>query len=411
LRELVGSAMLVETTNHNLDELSLFKASQALDGSTSVADTVEHGDSALAVLDDIRLLSEAEILEFDPSTVVLVEYDLVTENGGILSGCGLVPSYFNVSADKLDCSHLDSGGTGSGGKCEYLREVSNATDVASADSESVFQSFSESIDRCSVLEKSVITAVSQRPGDLVGGVSLIPLDLKLSVRISVGPGEIEGSDGGESKLLEESHLCGLSTDFASSNVGHGNSRPSSLVVSSASSENALSKGEVEGSLSPGSHGDSAGECKVKSVLGALGDGVELEVLTTNCDLVFADGRSLAIRSCPGESHSTRRSGHTTLDRVHLSRSGSIIESKDIRIRSESASIAGSHSETVLLRNVYFGNNDTDTAGLCLGLNSGEGAIRVSGVPEEFVLEDIPSTSRSGVEEFLVADLKVCAITF
>jgi len=184
-----------------------------------------------------------------------------------------------------------------------------------------------------------------------------------------------------------------------------------LVVSSASGVNAFSKGEVEGSLSPGSHGDSAGECKVKSVLGALGDGVELEVLTTNCDLVFADGRSLARRSFPGERHSTRRRGHTTLDRVHLSRSGSIIDSSYIRIRSESASIAGSHSETVLLRNVLFGKNDTDSASLCLGLNSGEGAIRVSGVPEEFVLGDLPSTSRSSVEEFLVADLKVSAITF
>lgn len=136
-RELVGSAMLVETTNHNLDELSLLEASQALDGSSGVSRCVEHGDSALAVLDDIGLLSEAVLLELDPSAVVLVEYDLVTENGGILSGCRLFPSDFNVSADKLDGSHLDSSGTGSGGKSEYLREVSISTDVSSADSESV----------------------------------------------------------------------------------------------------------------------------------------------------------------------------------------------------------------------------------------------------------------------------------
>lgn len=122
-------------------------------------------------------------------------------------------------------------------------------------------------------------------------------------------------------------------------------------MSSASGENAFSKLEVEGSLSPDSHRDSAAECKVKSVLVALGDGVPLEVLTTNCDLVFGDGRSNAVRSFPGESHSTRRSRHTTLDGVHLSRSRSVINTSCRRTLSEFASIASSHFETVLLRNV------------------------------------------------------------
>lgn len=183
-----------------------------------------------------------------------------------------------------------------------------------------------------------------------------------------------------------------------------------MVVSSASGVNAFSKLEVEGSLSPGSHGDSASECKVKSVLVALCNGVELEVLTTNSDLVFADGRSNAHRSFPGESHSTLSSGTTTLDGVHLFRSGSKVDSSFIRSRSERASIAGSHFESVLLSYIKFAKNDADFALCWLGLNSGVGASRVSGIPEEFVLEDVLSTSLFDVEDSLVADFKVALNT-
>lgn len=72
----------------------------------------------------------------------------------------------------------------------------------------------ESVDRSSVLEESVSTGVCQRPGDLVGRVSLIPLDLKLGIGISVRPGQVERSDSRESKFLKEGHLSGLATHFA-----------------------------------------------------------------------------------------------------------------------------------------------------------------------------------------------------
>ena len=68
----------------------------------------------------------------------------------------------------------------------------------SADSESILLSFFESIDGCSRLEESFSTAVGERPFDSQAWVSLVPLDFELSVRIVVGPGKIQRSNGRES---------------------------------------------------------------------------------------------------------------------------------------------------------------------------------------------------------------------
>jgi len=177
-RELVGSAMLVESTDHHLDECSLRKASQALDGSFLIGDGVKHRDGALAFLNDFGFLSEAVLLELNPRAVSLFEDNLVSEDGSVSSSLGFVPSDFDVSADKLDSSSVNSGRAGGSGEGEDLGEITSSTNVLSANSESVLLSFLETVDRSSVLEESVSAGVGQRPGDLVGGVSFIPLDLE-----------------------------------------------------------------------------------------------------------------------------------------------------------------------------------------------------------------------------------------
>lgn len=77
-RELVRSAMFVEASDHNLDGISFLESSEALDGSISISDRVEHGNRALAGLDDLGILSKAVLLEFEPRSVLLLENNLVS---------------------------------------------------------------------------------------------------------------------------------------------------------------------------------------------------------------------------------------------------------------------------------------------------------------------------------------------
>lgn len=86
------------------------------------------------------------LLEFNPRAVSLLEDDLVSEDGGVSSSLGFVPSDLDVSADESDSSSVNSGRAGGSGEGEDLGEVTSSTDVLSADSESVLLSFLETVD-------------------------------------------------------------------------------------------------------------------------------------------------------------------------------------------------------------------------------------------------------------------------
>ena len=213
--------MLVEATDHHLDEISLLESSEASDRAISIGNIIEHRNDTLAVLKHNRVFSKAVLLELEPRAITLLEYNLVSKDGCLSVGDRLIPSDFNVSADKFHNGSLDSRRTSGGGEGEDLGEVSSSTDVLSADSESVLFSFFESVNGCSRLEESV-NVVGQRPFDLLGWVSLVPNDFEFSILVVVGPGKIKRSDSGKSEFLKNSHSLGLSTDGASLDVGNGN---------------------------------------------------------------------------------------------------------------------------------------------------------------------------------------------
>jgi len=263
-RELVGSAMLVESTDHHLDEVSLDESGEALDGAISVGHFIEHGDNAFAVLDDLGVFTEAGLLEFEPRSVLLLEDNLVSEDGSASVSVGSIPSDFNVSSHKLDCSDIQSVRTGSGSEGENWGVIASSTDILSTDSESVLLSFFESENGGSIGVLSLSVILAERPFDSLSWVSLVPDDFEFSILVVVGPGEIEGSDCGESEFLEDSHGDGLSADGAAADVRDGNGRPSSLVVSSSSSVDHFSDREFERLSLEDAHGDSAGKAELEA---------------------------------------------------------------------------------------------------------------------------------------------------
>lgn len=304
-RELVRSAMLVEAADHHLDKVSFNESGEAGNGAfsqllCSSVFSIKHGDSALAIGDNRGVLSEAVVLKLNPRSVLLLEHNLVSKDGSGSGSHGLIPSDLNVGTDKLNYGSLDSVRTGGGSEGEDFGEVRLSTDVLSRDSESVLLSFFESVDGSSVLEEAGATAVLERPFDSQAGISLVPLNLELSVSVSVGPGKIKRSDGGESELLKDIHSLGLSTNSASLHVVDGNFRPSSGVLSSASKVEVGSNRELEGLELPLALRDKAGSAQLQAggSLVALGNGVVLQVLTTGSDLVLLDDRSNRSRLFP-----------------------------------------------------------------------------------------------------------------
>lgn len=147
------------------------------------------------------------LLEFDPGTVLLLEDNLIAKYGCFSVDDGRVPSYNDISIDESDNSRLEGVWASSGSEGERIRPFTDSTSVFATDSESVYLSFGEALER--VLSFSKLA--DKRPLDSVGLYSLIPLDLvsvNLSVNVGSRPGQSQRS-GGSAEFINALHGSGL----------------------------------------------------------------------------------------------------------------------------------------------------------------------------------------------------------
>lgn len=141
---------------------------------------------------------------------------------------------------------------------------------------------------------------------------------------------------------------------------------------------------------------------------ALSEGVELQVLTTDSDLVLGDGRANAFGFDPGDDRSTLGRGHVASERLHLLGRLSQVSTLVSRERSRAATVASSDLESVGSALVKAGLSVRAVLGLD---ESSERAIRSeSSIPVEVVVNDISASSLLDIEQLGPSDLQSRGIT-
>jgi len=158
------------------------------------------------------------LLEFDPGTILLFEDNLVSKYRCFKVNDRRIPSDNDISIDESDNCRLKSVRASSGSEGERIRPFTDSTSVFATDSESVYLSFGEALERVLSFSKFA----DKRPLDSVGLDSLIPLDLvsvDLSIDVRSRPGQSQRS-GGSAEFVNALHGGGLVLNRGAVNVSN-----------------------------------------------------------------------------------------------------------------------------------------------------------------------------------------------